>query len=228
MRLPPRRAGRHGPPCAAVVDDDPASAIVETVLGAGHEIADPLPAGHGHGSDRACRQASPVLAEAFLDRAYEPGGLLVSRAEVVVHDPAVAAKRALRMARDGSIVDLGSPVAALCVHSDTPGAHVMASAVSAASPSRVCDVQSHVNDRAGDSLGPTRGDLPSEGCVRGSIQVPPSGQPIIFLADHPVTGGYPVVGVVPPASCDAIAQARPGTPMRLRSRGLAAAPPTNV
>ena len=36
-------------------------------------------------------------------------------------------------------------------------------------------------------------ELPSEGLVRGAIQVPPSGQPLIFLADHPVTGGYPVI-----------------------------------
>ncbi|RZF24227.1 5-oxoprolinase/urea amidolyase family protein [Paraburkholderia sp. UYCP14C] len=39
-------------------------------------------------------------------------------------------------------------------------------------------------------------ELPSEGCPYGAIQVPPSGQPVIFLADHPVTGGYPVIAVV--------------------------------
>jgi KipI family sensor histidine kinase inhibitor len=40
------------------------------------------------------------------------------------------------------------------------------------------------------------GELPSEGCPSGAIQVPPSGQPVIFFADHPVTGGYPVIAVV--------------------------------
>ncbi len=32
-------------------------------------------------------------------------------------------------------------------------------------------------------------ELPSEGLVRGAVQVPPGGEPVIFLADHPVTGG---------------------------------------
>ncbi|MFE4638050.1 biotin-dependent carboxyltransferase family protein [Streptomyces sp. NPDC056773] len=64
------------------------------------------------------------------------------------------------------------------------------------------------------------GELPSEGMVLGAVQVPPDGQPVVFLADHPVTGGYPVVGVVPPGpALDAAAQARPGIPVRfVRSR----------
>lgn len=41
-------------------------------------------------------------------------------------------------------------------------------------------------------------ELPSEGAVPGSVQVPPSGQPVLFLADHPQTGGYPVVGALRP------------------------------
>ncbi|MEU6760379.1 biotin-dependent carboxyltransferase family protein [Streptomyces sp. NPDC046685] len=65
-----------------------------------------------------------------------------------------------------------------------------------------------------------REELPSEGMVLGAVQVPPDGLPVVFLADHPVTGGYPVVGVVPPGpALDAAAQARPGTPVRfLRAR----------
>ncbi|MGW6982753.1 5-oxoprolinase subunit C family protein [Streptomyces sp. NPDC054932] len=59
------------------------------------------------------------------------------------------------------------------------------------------------------------GELPSEGMVLGAVQVPPDGLPVVFLADHPVTGGYPVVGVVPPGpALDAAAQARPGIPVR--------------
>lgn len=42
----------------------------------------------------------------------------------------------------------------------------------------------------------TTAELPSEGCVTGAIQVPPDGLPVLFLADHPLTGGYPVVGAV--------------------------------
>ncbi|MFB6863678.1 biotin-dependent carboxyltransferase family protein [Streptomyces virginiae] len=59
------------------------------------------------------------------------------------------------------------------------------------------------------------GELPSEGMVLGAVQVPPDGLPVVFLADHPVTGGYPVVGVVGPGpALDSAAQARPGTPVR--------------
>lgn len=54
------------------------------------------------------------------------------------------------------------------------------------------------------------GELPTEGMVRGAIQVPPSGEPVVFLADHPVTGGYPVIGVATPESVDRLAQATPG------------------
>lgn len=54
------------------------------------------------------------------------------------------------------------------------------------------------------------GELPSEPVVRGAIQVPPSGEPVIFLADHPLTGGYPVAGVLTAESADRAAQLRPG------------------
>ena len=57
-------------------------------------------------------------------------------------------------------------------------------------------------------------ELPSEGVVRGSIQVPPDGHPIVFQADHPVTGGYPVIAVLTPAAADRAAQARPGARLR--------------
>jgi allophanate hydrolase subunit 2 len=50
--------------------------------------------------------------------------------------------------------------------------------------------------------------------VLGAIQVPADGQPLIFLADHPTTGGYPIIGVVDPADLPALAQARPGTTVR--------------
>ncbi len=58
-------------------------------------------------------------------------------------------------------------------------------------------------------------ELPSEGLVRGAIQVPPGGQPVILLADHPVTGGYPVIGVLAEADIDRAAQVRPGQRVHL-------------
>ena len=56
--------------------------------------------------------------------------------------------------------------------------------------------------------------LPSEGATRGAIQVPPNGLPVILGPDHPVTGGYPVAGVVTDADIDRIAQIRPGQTVR--------------
>jgi biotin-dependent carboxylase-like uncharacterized protein len=57
--------------------------------------------------------------------------------------------------------------------------------------------------------------LPSEGATRGAIQVPPNGLPVILGPDHPVTGGYPVVGVVIDKDIDKVAQVRPGQYVRL-------------
>lgn len=61
-------------------------------------------------------------------------------------------------------------------------------------------------------------ELPSEGLVPGAIQVPPDGAPVLFLADHPVTGGYPVLAVVVTADLPGAAQLRPGDEVGFRSR----------
>ncbi|MGW2417516.1 5-oxoprolinase subunit C family protein [Streptomyces tubercidicus] len=58
------------------------------------------------------------------------------------------------------------------------------------------------------------GELPSEGMPLGALQVPPNGLPVLFLQDHPTTGGYPVIGVVPERCLAPAAQAVPGTPIR--------------
>ncbi|KFF60565.1 urea amidolyase [Cryobacterium sp. MLB-32] len=58
------------------------------------------------------------------------------------------------------------------------------------------------------------GELASEGTVAGAIQVPASGLPVLFLADHPVTGGYPVVGVVVASDLDLAAQLAAGARIR--------------
>jgi biotin-dependent carboxylase-like uncharacterized protein len=59
-------------------------------------------------------------------------------------------------------------------------------------------------------------ELPSEGMVTGAVQVPPGGEPVVFLADHPVTGGYPVVAVLTSRAVALAAQLRPGQRARLR------------
>jgi biotin-dependent carboxylase-like uncharacterized protein len=59
-------------------------------------------------------------------------------------------------------------------------------------------------------------ELESEGMVEGALQVPPEGRPVLFLADHPVTGGYPVIAVVAERDIGAAAQLRPGSTVRFR------------
>ncbi len=59
-------------------------------------------------------------------------------------------------------------------------------------------------------------ELPSEPMVAGAVQVSPDGRPTVLLADHPVTGGYPVIAVVADRSLDAFAQLRPGHAVRFR------------
>lgn len=65
-------------------------------------------------------------------------------------------------------------------------------------------------------------ELPSEGTVPGSVQVPPTGQPVVFTADHPVTGGYPVIACVARHHLDRIGQVPVGG--RVRFRAVAAGP----
>lgn len=68
---------------------------------------------------------------------------------------------------------------------------------------------------AGPALERARdGELSSEGMVCGALQVPPSGQPTLFLADHPVTGGYPVIATVVADDIGPASQARPGQVLR--------------
>lgn len=63
-------------------------------------------------------------------------------------------------------------------------------------------------------------ELPSEGMVRGALQIPPSGRPVLFLADHPVTGGYPVIAYVEDDDVDRCGQLRPGQRVRfIRQHG---------
>ena len=56
----------------------------------------------------------------------------------------------------------------------------------------------------------------SAGVLPGAVQVPTDGQPIVFLADAPATGGYPVVAVVVADDLAAAAQCRPGQPIAFR------------
>lgn len=86
---------------------------------------------------------------------------------------------------------------------------------------RVTPESNRIGLRLGGPALPRRNhaELPSEGLVTGAVQVPASGQPLLFLADHPTTGGYPVIGVVDPDDLPLAAQARPGTTLRFQLVG---------
>jgi allophanate hydrolase subunit 2 len=62
-------------------------------------------------------------------------------------------------------------------------------------------------------------ELPSEGTVAGAIQIPPNGQPVLFLADHPLTGGYPVIGSVATHHLPLAGQLPPGARIRFNVLG---------
>jgi biotin-dependent carboxylase-like uncharacterized protein len=69
---------------------------------------------------------------------------------------------------------------------------------------------------AGPVLERRQGELPSEAMIPGAVQLPPNGLPIVLGPDGGTTGGYPVIGVVPQSGLDALAQRRPGAPVRFR------------
>lgn len=90
-------------------------------------------------ADASASHGLPFVREAFLDRGYTPGGRLVARGTPgdLLHDPALVAARAVRLAREGIVeaVDgtlVAARAASLCLHGDTPESVVMARAVRAA------------------------------------------------------------------------------------------------
>ncbi|MFI2643794.1 biotin-dependent carboxyltransferase family protein [Streptomyces sp. NPDC018610] len=137
--------------------------------------------------------------------------------------------------RDGTVLPLGRPAAApgrvdVAPQPRPPAELVLRIAlgprddwftatalrVLASRPYRVSSASNRIGLRTeGPALERARpGELPSEGMVLGAVQVPPDGRPVVFLADHPTTGGYPVIGVVHVADLAAAAQAAPGVPVR--------------
>jgi biotin-dependent carboxylase-like uncharacterized protein len=79
---------------------------------------------------------------------------------------------------------------------------------------------------AGPRIVARRGDTLTCGVVAGAVQVPTGGAPIVLLADHQTTGGYPVIAVVIAADRGRVAQRLPGEDLRFesvdRERALAA------
>ena len=70
---------------------------------------------------------------------------------------------------------------------------------------------------------PASGELLSHGVVLGAIQLPPGGAPIVLLADHQTTGGYPIAAVVISADHPRLGQLRPGTSVQFEATTIDAA-----
>jgi biotin-dependent carboxylase-like uncharacterized protein len=87
-------------------------------------------------------------------------------------------------------------------------------------PWRISNELSRVGVRldAGDFARTTRSQpqMPSVGLTLGAVQITPAGEPIVMLANHPTTGGYPVIAVVDPDDLSDLAQTRPGSAVEFR------------
>ena len=70
---------------------------------------------------------------------------------------------------------------------------------------------------------PDATELLSSAVTFGTVQVPPGGQPIVLLADHQTTGGYPRIAQVISVDWPALAQAAPGQQLRFQEVSVAAA-----
>jgi len=126
---------------AVTVDLAQARAVVRVAAEHSERIGRPLPilGQDGEIAVAAAAAGLPFVREAFLDRGYLPGGMLVPRGApgALLDDPAAVAARAVRLAThgvveavDGSVV--AADAASLCVHGDSPAAVAMARAVRSA------------------------------------------------------------------------------------------------
>ena len=66
-------------------------------------------------------------------------------------------------------------------------------------------------------------NIKSEGLIKGVIQVPADGNPIIMLSDHGTIGGYPKIGVVISADYDKLVQLTPGSKIKFQEVELSSA-----
>ncbi|MEU9109324.1 biotin-dependent carboxyltransferase family protein [Streptomyces xanthophaeus] len=216
--LAPVTVAVTGAPCAVRVDGRPAAwgAPVRLRAGAELDVGRAQSGVRGYVAVRGGIAVPPVLGSRSTDLLSGLGPAVVPAGAVLPvgrpgPDP-VRGADALRM--PGAPAELVLPVR-LGPRADWFTRASLAALLRA--PFRVSAMSNRIGLRteAGSPLVRERaGELPSEGMVLGAVQVPPDGLPVVFLADHPVTGGYPVVGVVAAEALDAAAQARPGASVR--------------
>jgi biotin-dependent carboxylase-like uncharacterized protein len=216
-----------GATAAVRVDGQPAAAGAPVVLRAG-QVLDVGPARPGvrcYVAFSGGLAVPPVLGSASADLLSGLGPARLAAGDVLpLGGPAGGADAALAGCRLGEAAagrEPGGPdgPAELVIHPgprydwlDDPGLAALPGGRWTVSP----DSNRVALRLAGPPVRRRGGELASEGLVLGGIQALPDGQLVLFLADHPTTGGYPVVAVLDPVSLPACAQARPGTPVTFR------------
>ncbi len=215
-----------GAPCPVLVDDrpEPANSVVQVPAGATLRIGVPSSGLRSYLAVRGGVDVAPVLGSRATDLLSGIGPEPLAPGTVLPIGPTPGTEllvdhAALRAPTDGDVelrVVWGPRVDWF---TDEAREALLAA------PYVVTGESNRVGMRLdGSALERSReGELPSEGMVCGALQVPPSGQPTLFLNDHPVTGGYPVIAVVLSADLPLAAQARPG--QRLRFRAVRSAAP---
>ncbi|WP_298948515.1 urea amidolyase family protein [uncultured Paracoccus sp.] len=210
-----------GAPRKLAVNSAPIGSHRVVALDAGDEmtLGPPESGTYGYLGVRGGFAVTPVLGSAATDtlarigpaalRAGDGLGLALARAEAVqppLTPPALP--------RPGDLVEIDVTIG--------PRADWFPDAVQAqflAQDWLVTPQSSRVGKRLdGEPLHRDARELPSEATPAGAIQIPHSGQPVLFLADHPLTGGYPVMAVVAPHHLDLAAQVPPGARIRFRAR----------
>jgi biotin-dependent carboxylase-like uncharacterized protein len=178
----------------------PGGIDVPIVLGS---RATALGAGFGGLDGRAIRAGDRVAARG-APGVVEARTLVVPRA----HWPGEAAPD--RVSRNAPLRLLPGP------HADALGPEALAALVAGAW------TVASASDRVGLRLDGTplpiapNAELPSHGVLAGTVQVPPDGRPIVLLADHQPTGGYPVIAVVVTADLPRLGQLAPGAAVAFR------------
>ncbi|MFD7711959.1 biotin-dependent carboxyltransferase family protein [Streptomyces sp. NPDC059785] len=206
-----------GAPCPVTVDGRPAAwgTPVRVPAGAVLDVGTVTAGVRSYLAVAGGIAVEPVLGSRSTDLLSGLGPAPLRAGDVLPAGPAPASRAALPVAAPwpGPPAELVLPLR-LGPRADwfTPGAlRTLTSAAYRVSP--------HSNRIGLRTEGPalervSTGELPSEGMVLGAVQVPPDGRPVVFLHDHPTTGGYPVIAVVAQDALAAAAQAAIGTPVR--------------
>jgi antagonist of KipI len=155
-----------------------------------------LRAGYGGLSGRALRQGDRVE---FADAATREPAVISSEIYQIIsvtrpHPPVRATEGSHAAMFDRTVIEqFWSSEFHVSSQSDRTGLRLKGASIA-------------VGMKSGDATG----RMLSEGMSCGAVQVPPSGEPIVLMMDHPTTGGYPVIACVATVDLPVLGQLMPG------------------